>query len=216
MMPIKNLQPIFILMVCGISMAGCRQSTVADEIDTKVAGIHAASTPPPAVRHLDMVVKKIHYQAKNNPFVSPFYVANSERQTDLKTQAQSANTSAELVGNQMPKTTQNQRQENAVVAEVVFGKKVLVNPNRSRQMLEKHLLSSLKYRGRIEQDGRLTALLIGPDKVAYPVHIGQYVGQNHGKIIHINREKITVAEAVVQADGQYYERLVQLKFVGNE
>lgn len=199
---------LFALMMAGV-LTGCQKS-VSQEVDEQLANIHAAAVPVPIAKHPDEAVMPVHYEAKNDPFVSPFH-----RQKDP---AHDAAHDAKPDGAKRTDSRLDDQKEASLpshmLAPVFFGKKTTINPHRHKEPLEQHPLASLRYQGRVERDGEIVALVMSPDGVAHPVQIGRYLGENHGKITHISRDEIRITEALLQADGQYYERKTQLVFSG--
>lgn len=73
------------------------------------------------------------------------------------------------------------------------------NLDRPKQPLEAYPLESLQYVGMIEQDKRSYALLRTPDNNVQKISIGQYMGQNFGKVTEIKENEVTLQEVVQDA-----------------
>ncbi|KTD57933.1 pilus assembly protein PilP [Legionella shakespearei] len=65
---------------------------------------------------------------------------------------------------------------------------------RMKQPLEAFPLDALKFVGILEQDGMIWALIRQPSGQISRVRVGDYMGQNYGRIILIKRELIKLEE----------------------
>jgi type IV pilus assembly protein PilP len=74
--------------------------------------------------------------------------------------------------------------------------KLRPNPNRHREALEAFALNTLKFVGTLQKQGQIWALVSAPDHTVHAVKIGNYMGQNYGKITRITQNKITLREIV--------------------
>jgi type IV pilus assembly protein PilP len=81
--------------------------------------------------------------------------------------------------------------------------------DRPKQPLEGFPLEDLKVTGVII-DGKVPYALIQPPAPNKPKHvrIGEYVGQNFGRVIAITKDGMTVAETVKDSNGAWMEREV--------
>jgi type IV pilus assembly protein PilP len=86
------------------------------------------------------------------------------------------------------------------------------NPNlrpdahRNREFLEQYSLDTMKMVGSMQQNGQIYGLLQTKDGLVHRVTVGNYVGQNDGKITAITPSKIDVREIVPDGLGGYIER----------
>jgi type IV pilus assembly protein PilP len=86
------------------------------------------------------------------------------------------------------------------------------NPNlrpdahRNREFLEQYSLDTMKMVGSILQGGELFGLVQTKDGLVHRVIVGNYIGQNDGKITGITTSKIEVREIVADGLGGYIER----------
>lgn len=86
------------------------------------------------------------------------------------------------------------------------------NPNlrpdahRNREFLEQYPLDTMKMVGTMQQHGELFGLLQTKDGLVHRVVVGNYIGQNDGKITAITPSKIDVREIVPDGLGGYIER----------
>lgn len=80
------------------------------------------------------------------------------------------------------------------------------NPNRVPEFLESFPLDTLRMVGTIAQDGQTWALVKTPDNTIQRVISGNYLGQNHGKIIDIKGDGIDLTEVIPDGFGGWQER----------
>ena len=86
------------------------------------------------------------------------------------------------------------------------------NPNlrpdahRNREFLEQYSLDTMKMVGSIRKDGQMYGLVQTKDGLVHKVVVGNYVGQNDGKITAISSSKIDVREIIPDGLGGYIER----------
>lgn len=78
--------------------------------------------------------------------------------------------------------------------------------NRSREYLEQFPLDSLDMVGTLQQGNSNYALVQTADGLINRVTVGNYVGQNDGRVIEINESEIRVKEIVSDGIGGYLER----------
>lgn len=77
--------------------------------------------------------------------------------------------------------------------------------NRRREPLEAYPLDSLSMVGSLVRSGRTYALLRA-DNLLYQVKVGDYMGQNYGRITRITETEIALREIVQDAIGEWIER----------
>lgn len=77
--------------------------------------------------------------------------------------------------------------------------------NRRKEPLEAYPLDSMSMVGSVSKQGRPYALL-RVDNLLYQVKVGDYLGQNYGKIIKITETEVGVREVVQDAAGEWIER----------
>lgn len=80
------------------------------------------------------------------------------------------------------------------------------DPTRPREALEEYPLDSLSYVGTLAQDKSSWALIRDPDGTVHRVSTGNYLGQNHGKIVAITPQEIQLRELVRKPSGGWLER----------
>ncbi len=77
--------------------------------------------------------------------------------------------------------------------------------NRRKEPLEAYPLDSMSMVGSVSKLGRPLALL-RVDNLLYQVNVGDYLGQNYGKITKISETEVAVREVVQDAAGEWVER----------
>ena len=84
----------------------------------------------------------------------------------------------------------------------------LVRPDagRPRQYLEQFPLDTLRMVGTLSTDGTLYGLVQTKDGIVHRVTIGNYMGQNDGRIVRITPTQIQLVEIVPNGLGGYMKR----------
>ena len=77
--------------------------------------------------------------------------------------------------------------------------------NRRREPLEAFPLDSMQMVGSMAKTGRRHAIL-KVDNLLYYVKVGDYIGQNFGRILKIDEAELTLREIVQDASGEWVER----------
>ncbi|HEY1891124.1 MAG TPA: pilus assembly protein PilP [Steroidobacteraceae bacterium] len=77
---------------------------------------------------------------------------------------------------------------------------------RPREFLEQFSLDTLKMVGTIRMAGTIYALVQTRDGIVHRVTVGNYMGQNDGRITDISYSKIDIAEIVPDGLGGYMKR----------
>ena len=96
---------------------------------------------------------------------------------------------------------QEARQPNSVLASEM---------NRRKEPLEAYPLDSMSMVGSVNRQGQPYALL-RVDNLLYQVKVGDYVGQNFGRITRISETEISLREVVQDAAGEWIERPAALQ-----
>jgi type IV pilus assembly protein PilP len=81
--------------------------------------------------------------------------------------------------------------------------------NRRKEPLEAYPLDSMSMVGSVTKQGRPYALL-KVDNLLYQVGVGEYLGQNYGKITKISETEVVLREIVQDAAGEWIERTSNL------
>jgi type IV pilus assembly protein PilP len=79
--------------------------------------------------------------------------------------------------------------------------------------LEKFPLDGLKFVGLLERQGERWAIIMAPDKLVHRVKVGNYLGENYGKIVSITETKIELMETVSNGMGGWIESPATLSVV---
>ncbi len=96
---------------------------------------------------------------------------------------------------------QENRQPNSLLA---------AEMNRRKEPLEAFPLDSMSMVGSVNRQGQPYALL-RVDALLYQVKVGDYLGQNYGRITRIGETEITLREIVQDAAGEWIERPATLQ-----
>jgi type IV pilus assembly protein PilP len=79
--------------------------------------------------------------------------------------------------------------------------------DRVKEVLEDFPLDTLRLKGTIDdKDGVKWGLIFAPDNTIHRVIEGNYMGQNHGRIISVSDQTIELTEIVPDGLGNYIER----------
>ena len=86
---------------------------------------------------------------------------------------------------------------------------------RPKQPLEAYPLDALRMVGNFSQGVQIWAIVRAPDGKIYRVGIGDYLGQDFGRIDSITKNKIILIETVPNLSSGWSERPAELTFSGN-
>ena len=87
---------------------------------------------------------------------------------------------------------------------------LLAEQRREKEDLENHPLDSMAMVGILQRGAQATALL-KVNQLIYQVQVGHYLGQNYGRIMHIEERGIKLREVVQDAAGDWVERMTTLE-----
>jgi type IV pilus assembly protein PilP len=82
--------------------------------------------------------------------------------------------------------------------------------NRRKEPLEAYPLDSMSMVGSVARGGQPFALL-RVDNLLYQVKLGDYLGQNFGRVTRIGETEVTLREVVQDAAGEWIERPASLQ-----
>jgi len=82
--------------------------------------------------------------------------------------------------------------------------------NRRKEPLESFPLDGMKMVGSVNKR-KMPYALLQVDKLLYQVKVGDYLGQNYGKIMKITETEISLREIVQDASGDWIERPAALQ-----
>ncbi|MBE9563177.1 MAG: pilus assembly protein PilP [Proteobacteria bacterium] len=89
------------------------------------------------------------------------------------------------------------------------------DPSRVRVGLELMPLDALRMVGSLKINNILWGLIVSKSEgTVYRIKIGDYLGENYGKIIDISDEEISVLEKVPDEDGCWEEKLATIHLFG--
>lgn len=80
---------------------------------------------------------------------------------------------------------------------------------RRKEPLEAYPLDAVKMVGSLNKTGTPTAL-VSVDRLLYQVRVGNYLGQNYGKITNISETNMRLREIVQDSTGDWVERVTTL------
>ncbi|MBF0218123.1 MAG: pilus assembly protein PilP [Gammaproteobacteria bacterium] len=78
--------------------------------------------------------------------------------------------------------------------------------SRRREALEKFPLDSLRHVGVLEQNGEQWGIVVDSDGIVHRVGVGNYLGQNHGRITSITETRIELLELYRNERGKWFEQ----------
>lgn len=82
--------------------------------------------------------------------------------------------------------------------------------NRRKEVLEAYPLDAMSMVGSLVRDGKPVALL-KVDNLIYQVKVGDYLGQNYGKVLKITETEVGLREIVQDPGGEWIERAAALQ-----
>jgi type IV pilus assembly protein PilP len=80
------------------------------------------------------------------------------------------------------------------------------DPTRRRELLEAYPLDALAMVGTLGEGENMRALVRAPDQVIHRVQIGNYLGQNYGRVTRIREHELELVELVRDIGGAWTER----------
>lgn len=83
--------------------------------------------------------------------------------------------------------------------------------HRLREPLEAYPLDSLKFVGTLTEDNKVWALIKEPDSQIIRVQIGNYMGQNYGRIAVIKNNALKLEETIKGSSGQWEKHMTTLE-----
>ena len=90
------------------------------------------------------------------------------------------------------------------------GNGIQPNLDRNREELESYALDSLRMMGTLQREEEVWGIVRSPDAVIHRIQVGNYIGHNHGKIIHISEDGIELVEIIPDGQGGWVEREASL------
>jgi len=77
------------------------------------------------------------------------------------------------------------------------------------------MVSSLRFVGTLEEKGKMWGIILTPTNKIYKVIVGDTIGNQNGKIVHIFRDRIEVVEPINEGTS-ITQRLVTLQLKGKD
>ncbi|MCH9673843.1 MAG: pilus assembly protein PilP [Gammaproteobacteria bacterium] len=87
------------------------------------------------------------------------------------------------------------------------------DPNRNREELEQYPLDALRMVGTLERDEATWAVVADTAGAIHRVQVGNYLGQNHGKIVAVLEDRIELVEISRSVAGGWEQRSASLALV---
>lgn len=103
-----------------------------------------------------------------------------------------------------------EKAEESENVEAAIGNGIKPDMTRRKEELEAFPIESLKMVGTIVMKSNLWGLVKADDGTIHRVREGNYLGKNHGKIIHIVTDKIELMEIVPDKPGTWREQQASL------
>lgn len=88
--------------------------------------------------------------------------------------------------------------------------------NRNKEELEAFPLDSLRMVGTLQRDADIWAIVLASDDTVHRVQVGNYMGQNYGKIVNIQEDRVDLIEIARDARGRWQERPASIALVQEE
>jgi type IV pilus assembly protein PilP len=95
-------------------------------------------------------------------------------------------------------------------ANAAHGSGIKPDTTRRKEELEAFPIETLKMIGTVNMKSNLWGLVKSADKTVYRVRVGNYMGQNYGKIIRISPDKIELMEIVPDQPGTWREQQMSI------
>lgn len=77
---------------------------------------------------------------------------------------------------------------------------------RRKERLETYPLDTLRMVGTLRREGKLWGIVRAPDGAVHNVQVGNFLGQNHGKITVIGEGKVELSELIEDGIGGWIKR----------
>jgi type IV pilus assembly protein PilP len=93
-----------------------------------------------------------------------------------------------------------------VQATKLEGAGIKPDQERNKETLEAYPLDTLRFVGQLEKDNETWAIVTSPDSLVHRVKVGNYIGQNYGKITAVTETQLEIRELVPDGMGGWIER----------
>ena len=108
-------------------------------------------------------------------------------------------------------TLQDQRQ--ARRADTGDDEGVRPDLNRRKEALEGYPLDALHMVGTLGRDGAVWALVQGPDQTISRIGVGNYLGENYGRVTQVEETAVKLVELIPNGTGGWMERAAAIAIV---
>lgn len=88
--------------------------------------------------------------------------------------------------------------------------------DRDKEELEDFPLDSLRMVGTLEQEEGIWAIVLAADATIHRVQVGNYLGQNHGKIVNIQEDRLDLLEIARDSRNRWQERPASIALAEEE
>jgi len=100
--------------------------------------------------------------------------------------------------------------ENGEVRQVARPRGISPDFDRRKELLEQYPIDSLNMLGTLDLDNVLWAIISDPDNIVHRVKVGNYIGQNFGKVVDVREDQLNLRELVVDGLGDWQVREASL------
>lgn len=84
-----------------------------------------------------------------------------------------------------------------------------------KEKLENYPLDALKMVGTVGTGANMEALVKDPDGTVNRVHVGNYLGQNNGKVVAISEKQVDLIELIPEGNGRWPEHPTKIELGGS-
>lgn len=113
-----------------------------------------------------------------------------------------------------PEHLRNPFDESVLAAKLVTAHKpvgnIKIDSRRSKEYLESFPLDALKMVGTMQQGSQEWALIRTPEGTIQRVRVGNYMGQNHGKITTVTDNSVKLSEVTPDGYGGFIKRAASI------
>lgn len=88
--------------------------------------------------------------------------------------------------------------------------------DRRKEPLEFFPLDALSMVGTVEKNKTIWALLKDPESAIHRIKMGNYVGQNYGRVMSVSDTEVVLNEIVQDSSGSWIERVSKIQIAGEE
>jgi type IV pilus assembly protein PilP len=85
--------------------------------------------------------------------------------------------------------------------------------NRRKEALEAYPIDALRMVGTLARGGSLWALIQAPDQTISRVSVGNYLGENYGRVTDIGDNRVNLVEIIPNGTGGWIERPAAVEIV---